>query len=56
VVGVKRNTVQSQAERGVQMQVVPDATLKKEELAIKIDGTIITYSIVSDIHYSIYEV
>ena len=56
VVGMKRHTVQSQTERGVQMRVISDATLKKEELAIQIGDTIMTYSIISDLHYSIHEV
>ncbi len=56
VVGMKRSNLQSQAERGVQMQVVPDGTLKKEELTIKTEDSTVTYSIVSDLHYSIHEV
>ena len=56
VVGMKRGNLQSQVRRGVQMRVVPDATLKKDELAIQTGDSTVTYSIISDIHYSIDEV
>jgi histone acetyltransferase (RNA polymerase elongator complex component) len=56
LVGVKRRNLQSLAERGVQMHVVPDGTLKKEELTIQTEDSPVTYSIVSDLHYSTHEV
>ena len=56
VVGVKRANLQRQAERGVQMQVVPEISCNKEELTIQTDVSRITCSIISDLHYSIHEV
>lgn len=56
VVGVKRGNLQKQIDRGVEMVVATDTTLKNEELAIQTEDTIVTYSIVSDLHYSIHEV
>jgi histone acetyltransferase (RNA polymerase elongator complex component) len=56
VVGMKRINLLGQVERGVQMQVVPDVTLKKEELTIQTEDSKATYSIISDLHYSIHEV
>ncbi len=56
VVGVKRGNLQRQAEREVQMQVVPDVTLKKEELKVEIEEISTIYSIIKDLHYSIHEV
>lgn len=56
VVGMKRSNLQSHAERGVQIQVVPDAALGKEELTIRTEDSAVTYSIISDLHYSIHEV
>ena len=56
VVGMKRSNLLSQAARGVQIQVVPDATLKREELKVKTEDTSTTYSIINDITYSIHEV
>ena len=56
VVGVKRGNLQSQAERGVQMQVVQDVTLTKEELKIQTEDSTVIYSIISDLHYYIHEV
>ena len=56
VVGVKRGNVQRQADRGVQMSVVADAALKNEELAIQTEDSTVTYSVISDLHYSIHEV
>ncbi|MGB9082167.1 MAG: radical SAM protein [Desulfuromonadaceae bacterium] len=56
VVGVKRCNVQSQADRGVRMQIVPDDALKKEELKVETEETATIYSIIKDLHYSIHEV
>lgn len=56
VVGMKRCNLHSQAERGVQMMVVPDVTLKKEELKVETKDASTIYSIIKDIHYSIHEV
>lgn len=56
VVGVKRSTLQSQAERGVRMRIVPDSTLKKEQLKVCSEETSLIYSIVKDLNYSINEV
>lgn len=56
VVGMKRSNLQSQAGRGVRMQVVPDADLKREELKVVTEDSSSIYSIVNDIHYSIHEV
>ena len=56
VVGVQRGNLQRLAERGVQMQVVPDVTLKKEELTIQTEDSTVTCSIISDLNYSIHEV
>lgn len=56
VTGMKRINLQRQLERGVRMQVVPDATLQKEVLKVQTEGSSVTYSIVTDINYSIHEV
>lgn len=56
VVGMKRGNLQSQAGRGVLMKVIPDASLQREELRIQGEDSTVTYSIISDIHYSIDEV
>jgi len=56
VIGMKRINLQRQAERGVETQIVPDATLKKEELSITYNDISNVYSIVKDLHYSIHEV
>lgn len=56
VVGMKRCNLLHQTQRGVQMQVVPDATLKREELIVVTDRKSVTYSIIKDLHYSIHEV
>ena len=56
VVGINRTNLQSQLERGVQMLVVPDATLQKEELKVKTEKSSVTYSIITYINYSIHEV
>ena len=56
VVGVKRGNVQRLADRGVQMSVAADATLTNEELAIQTEDSTVTYSVISDLHYSIHEV
>lgn len=56
VVGMKRSNLQSQAKRGVQMLVIPDAALKKEELKVETKYINSIYSIIKDINYSIHEV
>ncbi len=56
VVGINRTNLQSQLERGVQMLIVPDATLQKEELKVHTEESSITCSIIKDINYSIHEV
>jgi histone acetyltransferase (RNA polymerase elongator complex component) len=56
VIGVKRSNLLRQAERGVRMQVVQDATLKKEELTVQTNDISGIYSILKDINYSIDEV
>lgn len=56
VVGMKRGNLLSQAGRGVRMQVVPDAVLKKDELKVVTEETSTIYSIIDDLHYSIGEV
>jgi histone acetyltransferase (RNA polymerase elongator complex component) len=56
VMGVKRSNLQRQAERGVQMQVVPDVVLKREELKVEIEEISTIYSVIKDLHYSIHEV
>jgi hypothetical protein len=56
VVGMKRSNLLSQAGRGAQMQVVPDAALKKEEIAVNTHNSTTIYSIITDLHYSIHEV
>ena len=56
VVGMKRNNMFRQTGRGVQMQIVPDATLQMEELKVKTEDTDTIYSIIKDISYSILEV
>jgi len=56
VVGMKRSALHSQSQRGVQMQVVPDATLEKEELKVEIEDSCVIYSIIKDSNYSIHEV
>lgn len=53
---MKRGNLQRLAERGVQMKVVPDDTLTKEELKIHTEDSTVTYSVISDLHYSIHEV
>ena len=56
VVGMKRNNLLHQAGRGVQMQVITDATLQMEELKVKRENISTIYSIIKDINYSIHEV
>ncbi len=56
VIGMKRSNLRSHAERGVQMQVVPDVALNRDEITIQTENSTVTYSIVSDLHYSIHEV
>ncbi|MDD2897158.1 MAG: radical SAM protein [Desulfuromonadaceae bacterium] len=54
--GMKRKNLHHQAERGVQMQVAEDASLALDELKVQSEGTKAIYSIIKDLHYSIYEV
>jgi histone acetyltransferase (RNA polymerase elongator complex component) len=56
VVGMGRATLLSLAGRGVQMQVVPDAALTHDKLAVSVEESSITYSIITDSNYSIDEV
>jgi hypothetical protein len=53
---MKRNNLHRHAGRGVQMEIVPDATLLKEELKVTMEDTCTIYSISKDIDYSIHEV
>ncbi len=56
LVGVKRSNLHDQSSRGVQMQVVPDAVLRKEEIKVEIESISTVYSIIKDNNYSIHEV
>jgi histone acetyltransferase (RNA polymerase elongator complex component) len=56
VVGVKRCNLLHEAARGVKIQVVADAILKKEKLKVVTERESVTYSIIKDLHYSINEV
>ncbi|MFZ4856286.1 MAG: elongator complex protein 3 [Desulfuromonadaceae bacterium] len=56
VVGMKRNNLRRQAGRGVQMKVIPDATLQQEELKVKTEDSCTIYSIIKDSIYFIHEV
>lgn len=56
VVGMKRSNLQSQIARGVQMRVVPDVALKKDELKVEDEESSFIYSIVKNSNYSIHEV
>lgn len=56
LVGVKRVNLLSQAERGVQLRVVPDANVNREELKVETEESTAIYSIVKDLYYSIGEV
>ena len=56
VVGMKRVNMQSLAERGVKIQVVPDAALCQEELKVQTEESTSIYSIIRDLDYSIHEV
>ena len=56
VVGMKRSNLQSLAVRGVQIKVVPDAALNKEELKVQTKESTAIYSIIRDLYYSIHEV
>jgi histone acetyltransferase (RNA polymerase elongator complex component) len=56
VVGLKRSNLRRLADHGIGLRVVTDATLGKEELKIQREESCRTYSIISDLHYSISEV
>lgn len=56
VIGMGRSNLQHQAGRGVRMNVVPEAGLKKEELKVQTEHGSSIYSILKDITYSIHEV
>lgn len=56
VTGIRRGNLQGQAGRGVQLELLPDTSLAKEELRIITKDAAVTYSIISDLHYSIDEV
>ena len=56
VVGMNRNNLKLQTGRGVMAYVIPDASLKKEELKVQTAYSCVTYSIITDLHYSIDEV
>jgi histone acetyltransferase (RNA polymerase elongator complex component) len=56
VVGVKQSNLLSQAARGVQMQLVEDVNLMKDELKVKNEYLCDIYSIIKDSNYSIHEV
>ena len=56
VMGMNRNNLKLQAGRGVMTDVIPDASLQKEELKVQTAHSCVTYSIITDLHYSIDEV
>lgn len=56
VIGMGRSNLQRQVERGVRIEVVPDVSLKREELKVLTENTCTIYSILKDITYSIHEV
>ncbi|MDD2853756.1 MAG: radical SAM protein [Desulfuromonadaceae bacterium] len=56
VVGVRRNNLLVQAGRGVRMQIISDTAVPEEQLSIQTECTCSSYSIVTDLHYSIDEV
>ena len=56
VIGIGRKNLKHQLERGVRIEVVPDAALEKEQLKVTTERTSSIYSIVKDITYSIHEV
>lgn len=56
VIGVARGNLLRQTQRGVRMEVVSDVTIRREQLRLQIEKSCTTYSIVSDLHYSIHEV
>ena len=56
LLGMKRINLLRQLERGVQMQIVSDATLQKENIKVQTEESSVTYSIITDINYSIHEV
>ncbi len=56
VIGMKRINIQGQTSRGVQIQIISDAKIKKEELKVQTEVSCVTYSIISDINYLISEV
>ena len=53
---MKQSNINIQAERGVELQVIQDVTLKMEELKIYTDNSTTIHSIISDLNYSIHEV
>ena len=56
VVGINRRNLKRYLERGVQVQVVTDGKLEREEIRIQTEEATATYSIITDNHYSIHEV
>jgi len=56
LVGIKRSNLEHQARRGILMTMGSDITLEKEKIRVSADNGSFTYSIVKDLHYSIYEV
>lgn len=56
VLGIKRVNLQNLAERGMQIKVVSDAALEKEELKVQMEESTAIYSIIRDLDYSIHEV
>lgn len=56
VIGIGRSNIRHQSGRGVEMDVIPDAALMKEELNVLTENTSHIYSILKDIIYYIHEV
>lgn len=56
VLGIRRSNLQIQKLRGVDMQVLTDKNIKKEEIIIDAGGKSTIYSIIKDLHYSTHEV
>lgn len=56
LLGFKRSNFNRLSERGAVMLVVPDVTLDKEMVRVKKENSSVTYSIITDLNYSMHEV